>query len=359
MKVNRRHFVGILYDCVLFEYASQVSVDKNYILSVEDLADSFLFVVDFYKRNRSLMDIPCDQFITRNQLHTVMGLLDYIENLDRGVFELFPRNVELREEAPSVASTASSSARQERKQQEKLDHSSHIGKNNNIHNRIGNPSNISIRSRTDGDPFFEERTGYRGGSTMAADLWNHLSGCRLSSVLDADIDADLNEEYSLVIPGLSKADIQTFLWEYAYIPEIYQDDIATLIRYLRRDEWMMDGSKGPAIFFDWGLEGIQKYSKDYNQNKIRKAKIREQEEAKKLQEEAHRQQEEWNRQQELIQEQEAVHRLEITNDFIWKIHKSSAITSVTSTEIKDFIKTLEMEISEYFDFCFVALTAVG
>ncbi|KAF8923896.1 hypothetical protein BGZ58_002407, partial [Dissophora ornata] len=297
MKINRRHFVGVLYDCILFEYASLVPADKNHTLSLDDLADTFAFVADFYKHNRSLMDVPCDQFITRNQLHTVVGLVDYIEEMEHGVYEIFPRNVELHEEAPSFAS--SSSVRRERRRQER---------------KLGSlgMSNSNGKSRTGHDPFNQS------GRSWTTDLYSHRRG---SHDLHNDTDTDVDDEYSIIIPGLSKTDIQTFLWEYAYVLEDYQDDIATLIRYLRRDEWMMQGSKGSIVMFDWDLEGVQKFSKEYNQNKIRKVELREQEEAKRAQEVAQRQQEEWNRQQELIREQEAAQRMRTTDDFIWKMHK--------------------------------------
>ncbi|KAG0195835.1 hypothetical protein BGX28_000550 [Mortierella sp. GBA30] len=337
MKLNRRSFVGILYDVILFEYASQVRcIEQQYTLSLDDLADAFAFVADFYKHNRQLMDIPCDQFITRNQLHTVVGLVDYIEEMDRGVFEIFPRNVELREEAPSFAS--SSSTKRDRRRQERQERlSSHGGASRNKNKVRGGL-----------DDLFDV-----GGRNWTADLYSYRRG--------QDTDTDLDDEYSIIIPGLSKNDIQTFLWEYAYMPEEYQDDIATLIRYLRRDEWMMDGSKGSIVKFDWGLEGVQKFSKEYNQSKIHKIKLREQEEVKKAQEVTQRQQEAWNRQQELIREREAARRIKNTDDFIWKMHKVSslAITSDASAEIDTLIKTLEIEISEYLDYCFVALTAVG
>ncbi|KAF9353943.1 hypothetical protein BGX26_008302 [Mortierella sp. AD094] len=328
MKVNRRHFVGILYDCILFEYGSQVSVDKSHTLSLDDLADTFAFVAAFYKHNRSLMDIPCDQFITRNQLHTVAGLVDYIENMDRGVFEIFPCSVELREEAPSFPS---SSSRQNRRRQGRMTLGHGDSKSKSNHNQF--------------------RQDVRG---WTMDLYGHRG-----HDFHTDTDTDLDDEYSIIIPGLSKTDIQTFLWEYAYVSEDYQDDIATLIRYLRKDEWMMNGSKGSIMTFDWDLEGVQKFSKEYNQNKIRKVELREQEEAKKTQEVAQKQQEEWTRQQELIREREIMQRMKITDEFIWKMHKTMVISSSESVQIDNLIKNLEMEISEYFDFCFVALAAVG
>lgn len=158
-----------------------------------------------------------------------------------------------------------------------------------------------------------------------ADMYSHRG-----HALHPDTDTDLDDEYSIIIPGLSKTDIQTFLWEYAYMPEDYHDDIATLIRYLRRDEWLMNGSKGPIISFDWGLEGVQKFSREYNQNKIHKVQQREQEEVKRQQELTQKQQEEWNRQQELIREQEAQQRTKITDTFIWKMHKVKDGTTLAS-----------------------------
>ncbi|KAF9281295.1 hypothetical protein BGZ68_006729 [Mortierella alpina] len=334
MKLNRRSFVGILYDVILFEYASQVQgIQKHYVLSLDDLADAFAFVAEFYKHNRQLMDIPCDQFITRNQLHTVVGLVDYIEEMDRGVYDIFPGQVELREEAPSFAS--SSSTKRDRRRQERQERLSAQG-----------PGRVkSSKPRID---LFD--CGGRGWT----DLYSHRG-----HDLHPDTDTDLDDEYSILIPGLTKTDIQTFLWEYAYMPEEYQDDIATLIRYLRRDEWMTDGSKGSIVKFDWGLEGVQKYTKEYNQHKIHKIELREQEEVKKAQQSAHRQQEEWNRQQDQIREREAALRTKTTDDFIWSMHKSLAVSAETSSEIEALIKALEIEISEFFEFCFVTLTAVG
>ncbi|KAF9953808.1 hypothetical protein BGZ72_005123 [Mortierella alpina] len=333
MKLNRRNFVGILYDVILFEYASQVQgIQRHCVLSLDDLADAFAFIAEFYKHNRQLMDIPCDQFITRNQLHTVVGLVDYIEEMDRGVYDIFPGHVELREEAPSFAS--SSSTKRDRRRQERQERLSGQGPGRN-------------KRRPSMDVFDCGGRGWTG-------LYSHRG-----HDLHPDTDTDLDDEYSILIPGLSKTDIQTFLWEYAYMPEEYQDDIATLIRYLRRDEWLMDGSKGSVVKFDWGLEGVQKYSKDYNQNKIHKIELREQEEAKKAQEAAHRELEEWNRQQEQIREREAALRIKTTDDFIWKMHKSLAVSAETTSEIEALIKALEIEISEFFEFCFVTLTAVG
>ncbi|KAG0280902.1 hypothetical protein BGZ95_008074 [Linnemannia exigua] len=342
MKVNRRQFVGLLYDSILFEYASHVGVDQHHILALADLADTFAFVADFYKHNRPLMDIPCDQFITRNQLHTVIGLLDYIEELDRGVFEIFPRNVEIREDAPSFAS--SSSMKRDRRKQQQESSSGHG------HGHQQERERGIKRSRSALDMFVQAQ---RGWSTT--DIYDH----RGHDIHHQDPDTDLDDEYSIAIPGLSKTDIQTFLWEYAYMPEEYQDDIATLIRYLRRDEWMMNGSKGPIVAFDWGLEGVQKFTKEYNQNKIHKVEIREQEEVKRAQEATQMLQEEWSRQQELAREQEAAKRIKTTDDFIWRMHKSLVISAGDTTAIEDLIKTLEAEISEYFDFCFLALVPVG
>ncbi|KAF9132721.1 hypothetical protein BGW39_011503 [Mortierella sp. 14UC] len=342
MKVNRRQFVGLLYDSILFEYASHVGVDQHHILALADLADTFAFVADFYKHNRSLMDIPCDQFITRNQLHTVIGLLDYIEDLDRGVYEIFPRNVEIREDAPSFAS--SSSMKRDRRKQQQESSSSHG------HGYQQERERGISRSRSALDMFVQSQ---RGWSTT--DIYDH----RGHNIHHQDPDTDLDDEYSIVIPGLSKADIQTFLWEYAYMPEEYQDDIATLIRYLRRDEWMMNGSKGPIVTFDWGLEGVQKYTKEYNQNKIHKVEKREQEEVKRAQEANQLLQEEWSRQQELAREKEAAKRIKTTDDFIWRMHKSLVISAEDTTAIDDLVKTLEAELSEYFDFCFLALAPVG
>ncbi|KAI7816043.1 hypothetical protein BC939DRAFT_66728 [Gamsiella multidivaricata] len=306
MKINRRHFVGILYDCILFEYASLVSIDRTYTLSLDDLADTFAFVADFYKHNRPRMDVPCDQFILRNQLHTVAGLLDYIEEMDHGAFEIFPGNVELREETPSFASTSSTTKRDQRRQE-----------------RFG-----GSKGRIERDPFSHAARGW------TTDLYSH----RGHDLLLHDTDTDLDDEYSIRIPGLSKTDIQTFLWEYAYMPEDYQDDIATLIRYLRRDEWVMNGSKGSIVTFDWDMEGVQKYSKEYNQNKIRKVELRGQEEAKRKQEAALKQQEEWNRQQELIREKEAAQRMKILDHFIWRMHESMTIPTITATEIDNMLK---------------------
>ncbi|KAG0249666.1 hypothetical protein BG011_009044 [Mortierella polycephala] len=331
MKVNRRHFVGILYDCILFEHASLVDSTGMYTLSLLDLADTFAFVADFYKHKRRFMDIPCDQFITRNQLHTVIGLVDYIETLDSGVFEIFPRSVELREEAPSF--TSSSSVKRERWRQQRL--GSH-----------GPVENSAARASLD---LFNQN-----GRSWTTDIYNYRG-----QGPGYDTDTDLDDEYLVTIPGLSKTDIQTFLWEYAYLPEDYQDDIATLIRYLRQDEWMMNGSKGSIIMFDWDMEGVQKFSKEYNQNKIHKIVLREQEEAKKAAEVAQKQQEEWNRQLELRREQEAAQRIKYTDEFIWKLYKSLSSSSEAIAETDSLIKTLEIEISEYFGFCFVTLTAVG
>ncbi|KAF9326575.1 hypothetical protein BGZ91_001871 [Linnemannia elongata] len=336
MKVNRRHFVGILYDVCLFEYASQVGVDQHHILALADLADTFAFVADFYKHNRPLMDIPCDQFITRNQLHTVIGLLDYIEEMETGAYEIFPRNVEIREDAPSFASS-SSMKRDRRKQQEVSSRDQHQDRDRGL-----------TRPRSALDMFV------RPERSWSTDIYNHRG-----HDFHQDNDTDLDDEYSIVIPGLSKTDIQTFLWEYAYMPEEYQDDIATLIRYLRRDEWMMNGSKGSIVTFDWGLEGVQKYTKEYNQNKIHKVVIREQEEVKKAREASQQLQEEWNRQQEAAREQEASLRIKTTDDFIWRLHKSLVISAEDTVAIEDLVKTLEAELSEYFDFCFLALVPVG
>jgi hypothetical protein len=298
MKVNRRHFVGILYDVCLFEYASQVGVDQHHTLALADLADTFAFVADFYKHNRPLMDIPCDQFIMRNQLHTVIGLLDYIEEMETGAYEIFPRNVEIREDAPSFASS-SSMKRERRKQQESSRRDQQQDRERGL-----------IRPRSALDMFV------RPERSWSTDIYSHRG-----HDIHQDNDTDLDDEYSIVIPGLSKTDIQTFLWEYAYMPEEYHDDIATLIRYLRRDEWMMNGSKGPIVTFDWGLEGVQKFTKEYNQNKIHKIEIREQEEAKKAQEATQQLQEEWNRQQEAAREKETALRIKTTDDFIWRLHK--------------------------------------
>ncbi|KAF8932613.1 hypothetical protein BGZ47_011280 [Haplosporangium gracile] len=336
MKVNRRHFVGILYDVCLFEYASHVGVDQHHILALADLADTFAFVAEFYKHNRPLMDIPCDQFITRNQLHTVIGLLDYIEEMETGAYEIFPRNVEIREDAPSFASS-SSMKRDRRKQQESSSRDQQLERERGL-----------IKSRSALDMFV------RPEQSWSADIYSHRGHDP-----HQDNDTDLDDEYSIVIPGLSKTDIQTFLWEYAYMPEEYQDDIATLIRYLRRDEWMMNGSKGSIVTFDWGLEGVQKYTKEYNQNKIHKVEIREQEEAKKAQEATQQLQEAWNRQQEAAREQETALRIKTTDDFIWRLHKSLFISAEDTAAIDDFVKTLEAELSEYFDFCFLALVPVG
>ncbi|KAF9930181.1 hypothetical protein FBU30_000781 [Linnemannia zychae] len=337
MKVNRRQFVGLLYDSILFEYASHVGPDQHHILALADLADTFAFVADFYKHNRSLMDIPCDQFITRNELHTVLGLLDYIEALDGGVYEIFPHNVEIREEAPSFAST-SSIKRERRKLQEAADNQEY---------RQDRERGIP-RSRSALDMFVSSERSW------TKDIYNHRG-----QSLYQDTDTDLDDEYSIVIPGLSKTDIQTFLWEYAYMPEDYQDDIATLIRYLRRDEWMMNGSKGHIITFDWGLEGVQKYAREYNRNKIHKIKIREEEEVKRAQEAAQQLQEEWNRQQELAREQEAALRIKTTDDFIWRLHKSITISTTDKAAINDLIKCLEAELSEYFNYCFLSLSPIG
>ncbi|KAF9178125.1 hypothetical protein BGZ51_008092 [Haplosporangium sp. Z 767] len=331
MKVNRRHFVGILYDCILFEHASLVSSTGIYTLSLLDLADTFAFVADFYKHKRRFMDIPCDQFITRNQLHTVIGLVDYIETLEGGVFEIFPRSVELKEEAPSFAS--SSSVKRERRRQQRL----------GSHEPVGNSG---VRAALN---LFNQ-----SGQNWTTDIYNYRG-----QGPGYDTDTDLDDEYLITIPGLSKTDIQTFLWEYAYLPEDYQDDIATLIRYLRQDEWMMNGSKGSIITFDWDMEGVQKFSKEYNQNKIHKIVLREQEEAKKAAEAAQKQQEEWNRQLELRREQEAAQKIKYTDGFIWKLYKSLSSSSEAIVETDALIKTLEIEISEYFGFCFVTLTAVG
>ncbi|KAG0283524.1 hypothetical protein BGZ96_012082 [Linnemannia gamsii] len=336
MKVNRRHFVGILYDVCLFEHASHVGADQHHTLALVDLADTFAFVADFYKHNRPLMDIPCDQFIMRNQLHTVIGLLDYIEEMETGAYEIFPRNIEIREDTPSFASS-SSMKRDRRKQQESSRKDQQQDRERGL-----------ARSRSALDMFV------RPERSWSTDIYNHRG-----HDLHQDDDTDLDDEYSIVIPGLSKTDIQTFLWEYAYMPEEYHDDIATLIRYLRRDEWMMNGSKGPIVTFDWGLEGVQKFTKEYNQNKIHKVEMREQEEAKKAQEATQQLQEEWNRQQEIAREQETALRIKITDDFIWRLHKSLAISAEDTAAIDELIKILEAELSEYFDFCFLALAPVG
>ncbi|KAF9412477.1 hypothetical protein BGZ94_001030 [Podila epigama] len=353
MKINRRHFVGILYDCILFEYASlaqegPMQGQAQYVLSLDDLADTFAFCRDFYKHHRSLMDIPCDQFITRNQLHTVAGLVDYIEEMDRGVFEIFPQPVELREDTPSFAS--SSSVRKERRRQERASYP--IRSSGLLSN---GPIQPTSRSRHDATTTCNTASLQVGNATWT-DLCSHRG---YSGLVYPDTDTDLDDEFSLVIPNLSKTDIQTFLWEYAYMPEEYQDDIATLIRYLRRDEWHMHGSKGSIISFDWELEGVQKYSRDYNQNKIRKIEQREQEEIKRQQALNQMQQEEWQRQQDLIREQEMQQRTRIADSFILKMHKSMSLRQEASQDIVDFIKGLEIEIGEYFDFCFVTVDAVG
>ncbi|KAF9428037.1 hypothetical protein BGZ76_002077 [Entomortierella beljakovae] len=333
MKVNRRHFTGILYDCILFEYGSQVPTGEHYKLAIDDLADTFAFIADFYKHNRSFMDIPCDQFITRNQLHTVIGLLEYIESMERGIYEIYPHTIEIQEDALSFAS--SSSARHEKRRNSKF-----IAQGGHGHG--------DIKSKLNHDSFHHEVRDLTMG------LFSHRSHS-----INYDTDNDLDDEYSIVIPGLSKTDIQTFLWEYAYVPEDYQDDIATLIRYLRRDEWIMNGSKGSIITFDWGLEGVQKFTKEYNKNKIRKVELREQEESKKAQEIAQMQQEEWNRQQEMIREKEIALRLKITDEFIWKMQKSMLIPPSDLVDIDNLIKSLELDISKHFGYCFVTLTAVG
>ncbi|KAG0043653.1 hypothetical protein BGZ83_011177 [Gryganskiella cystojenkinii] len=314
MKVNRRHFFGILFDCVLFEWASQAKITDEhgsgrFTLSLQDLADTFSFVVDFYKHHRKLMDIPIDQFLTRNAFHTVAGLVDYIESLgEKGTFEIFPGTVELREEALSFIS--SSSYKQEFM-----------------------PISKPVRSATEGDLSpggkIKDRDRDRDRNSLGfLEVPNHGWGGDSFSFhhnfhAGAVSDTDPDDEYSIVIPGLSKTDIQTFLWEYAYLPEDYQDDIATLIRYLRRDEWMISGSKGSIVTFDWGLEGVQKFSREYNQRKIHKVQVREQEEIKRSTEATQRQQDEWSKQQETIKEKELHRRMRKTDEFIWSMHKVS------------------------------------
>ncbi|KAF9580442.1 hypothetical protein BGW38_002917 [Lunasporangiospora selenospora] len=395
MKINRRHFVGILYDCVLFEYASQLQHQHQhhgdprlqqspgqqqvYVLALEDLADTFAFIADFYKHHRAFMDIPCDQFITRNQLHTVAGLLDYIEAMDRGTFEIFPLPVQLREEAPSISSTSSASSRRERRRRESqaaLDDGGAEGGRGRILS-----SDRSLHS-------FDYLTGLdplrRNSRTWATDIYNqhrilghefgagtynsNTSGSSSTVGIGGhrntdspycsynDVDTDLDDEYSLAIPALGKTDIQTFLWEYAYMPEDYHDDIATLIRYLRKDEWFMNGSKGPIVSFEWGLEGVQKYTKEYNRKKIHRVEEREQEEVKKQAEELQRQQEEWQRHQELAREQETAKRIRTIDEFVWKMYEP---TKCSFVDLENLIKTLETEIGEYFGYCFVAITAIG
>ncbi|KAI1317799.1 hypothetical protein EDD11_007821 [Mortierella claussenii] len=89
MVVNREHYLGILLECILFEFAAYTDQGYFYELSFDLLASTFEEIATISRSGRHFLNIPCDIYIYNHGLDETYNLSDLIDDVNE-YGELFP-----------------------------------------------------------------------------------------------------------------------------------------------------------------------------------------------------------------------------------------------------------------------------
>ncbi|KAF8948156.1 hypothetical protein BGZ47_006264 [Haplosporangium gracile] len=95
-RMSRPHFIGYLYDSILFECAGQVASGKTQRFTMAHFAGCFRRVRELYEQDRNnLLDVPSDIYIRQQRLDDPECLGNYIKSLEYGSFKIYPYIIQL------------------------------------------------------------------------------------------------------------------------------------------------------------------------------------------------------------------------------------------------------------------------
>ncbi|KAG0375811.1 hypothetical protein BGX24_008627 [Mortierella sp. AD032] len=98
MSFKRSEFLGYLYDCILFEYAGQLRQGACCDVNMDELAGCFEHIRQMYEDDEDdeqLLEIPSNQYISKQGLNCPEHIKDYILSLDEGCYDHFPYVVDV------------------------------------------------------------------------------------------------------------------------------------------------------------------------------------------------------------------------------------------------------------------------
>ncbi|KAG0368359.1 hypothetical protein BGZ54_002075 [Gamsiella multidivaricata] len=173
-------------------------------------------------------------------------------------------------------------------------------------------------------------------------------------------ETDYYGQEVIQIPGLSQSDINQFLWDYAEnVPFDFQDDIATVICYLREVTWLSKGSGGASMNLPHRDDdpAVQKFTRAHNEAKLSRNQQRQQEmQRQKDQAERQRQKDEAERQRaQEIQRQwkEAAQRLTenlaAINVNMISLENSTMSTQQRDSDVSSISGTLQQGLQDELD----------
>ncbi|KAG0197528.1 hypothetical protein BGX28_008999 [Mortierella sp. GBA30] len=165
----------------------------------------------------------------------------------------------------------------------------------------------------------------------------------------------------LELRGLSSQEIGDFLWTYTEeVPFAYHDDIASLIQCLRENVWCSRGSGGVIVELDNGLDGVKKFSRTHNEDKLDRR--HQQEEAERLRQEKEERHEQerlrWEEEERRCREEEQriqreqqakQQRNSALNKYMYQLERSTLANESRVDEIHDLRSRIEEGLMEYYD----------
>ncbi|KAG0267324.1 hypothetical protein DFQ27_008884 [Actinomortierella ambigua] len=308
-KYSRRELFQLLVEVILFEHANMINPKKGsntYTISFEDLTDDIGFVSQLLSNHEDEegRHAALSRYIRRSGLDREETLFLYYRSTLNGSFKLFPHKTRI-----VIQSDTSASGWSELSDDE--------GSNDDQDPSLqDSPLNTPSPSPTRRNPFVPK---------------------------------------AIEIPALTGAEIQDFLWEYAYINEDYQDVLAILVYHLRQDQWVSPGSGGAST-----SDGrVTKYTHGHNQNKISTLEKQNQEAVSMAELALQREHEAYEREQHQLKESEERARIALVDRYIQKLHKSHALTEERYNIIEDQRYMLERKISQRLGFPYVRVAFIG
>ncbi|KAF9971078.1 Zinc finger, CCHC domain-containing protein [Actinomortierella ambigua] len=307
-KYSKRELFQLLVEVILFEHANMINPKKGcdtYTIFFEDLTDDIGYV------SQLLCDYDDDEgrhaalsrYIRRTGLDREETLYQYYKSSLNGNFRLFPHRTRIVIQSDTTASGWSELSDSE--------------------------------DNNEQDPALQDSPL----TTPSA------SPTRSNSIVPKAIE----------IPALTSAEIQDFLWDYAYINEDYQDILALLVFHLRQEQWVSPGSGGTST-----ADGkVTKYTQGHNLNKIATLEKQNQEAVSMAELALQKEQEAYEREQYELKESEERARIDLVDRYIRKLHKSHALTEERYSIIEDQRYMLERKISQRLSYAYVRVAYIG